>query len=235
MRGDQADKLRRIENRQPGSQAGVPMRGKNGPYVSPPARASRLRRGTETDVSMQARYIDTREKYLASNRYIPLLKPKPRRHCPGPMTRAPSPTHGHPRGARAASGRCGSGRTCTATARCGRAAAGRGSCLGGIVYTYREGHVPRGPSSPRAPSEPVPPPLTPPPLAQVCLSLLGTWHGEPWDPRSSTLLQVTVHRRSLSLSLSLSLSFSLSLSLTLSLFLSLSFSLSHFCPLRVSI
>mmetsp|Transcript_16895 Transcript_16895/g.26176 ORF Transcript_16895/g.26176 Transcript_16895/m.26176 type:complete len:257 (-) Transcript_16895:513-1283(-) len=27
---------------------------------------------------------------------------------------------------------------------------------------------------------------------KVCLSLLGTWHGEPWNPRGSTLLQVLV-------------------------------------------
>ena len=32
---------------------------------------------------------------------------------------------------------------------------------------------------------------------KVCLSILGTWHGEPWNPRSSTLLQVLVSIQSL--------------------------------------
>ena len=32
---------------------------------------------------------------------------------------------------------------------------------------------------------------------KVCLSLLGTWHGEPWNPRASTLLQVLVSIQSL--------------------------------------
>ena len=27
---------------------------------------------------------------------------------------------------------------------------------------------------------------------KVCLSLLGTWHGEGWDPSSSTILQILV-------------------------------------------
>ena len=30
------------------------------------------------------------------------------------------------------------------------------------------------------------------PHTQVCLSLLGTWHGEPWNPRTGSLLQVLV-------------------------------------------
>lgn len=32
---------------------------------------------------------------------------------------------------------------------------------------------------------------------KVCLSLLGTWHGEPWNPRSSSLFQVLVSIQSL--------------------------------------
>ena len=34
-------------------------------------------------------------------------------------------------------------------------------------------------------------------LHQVCLSLLGTWAGTPWDPRQSTLLQVLVSIQSM--------------------------------------
>ncbi|EWM26162.1 ubiquitin conjugating enzyme family protein, partial [Nannochloropsis gaditana] len=36
----------------------------------------------------------------------------------------------------------------------------------------------------------LPPP--PPPLALVCLSLLGTWSGEPWDPAHSNLSQLFI-------------------------------------------